>query len=277
MATSGPTQLTATFTGDADYRTWVQGIHDALIACGMTQTADTGQINPATVLRPAANVVAGYEIWRFNDSLQGSCPVFFKLEYATGTSNDRPSIFIQAGTSSNGAGGLTGQLSGRTQCRSGSVDATVTTRATVAQGDSGQIHLYVNDPGAQVSAFSLGFAIERTKDASGAKTADGFTLMTIDSGGIAVQNIPAAGTIPASTTGSPAFYIPPSTGRSTVALDVIMSMILVPLGKWFYTFIHMMATTDMSPNTVFSANVLGAAHTFRSCKVSTDVLVIPWE
>lgn len=276
MATSGPTSVLSFLGNDADFQSWVTAVHNALVACGMTQTTDTGQINPATVTRPAVNVAAGYEIWRFSDSLQSALPIFFKIEYGIAAGADRPSLWVTAGTSSSGAGAITGQATARTQCRAGNSDVAASTRAMVAQGDSGQIHLYCNDPGAGSVAYGFGFNIERTRDAVGAKTADGFTVLWIDGGATSVQHLPSAGTVPAAV--SSGFYVVLTAGRTVVGTDVIMSPVLCPLGKWYYNFLHFMAAADMAFNTVFTADVLGAVHTFRACKATAaDYLMIPWE
>jgi len=71
---------------DAEFRTWGSGIAAALQACGLVKTSDTGQIDWATVTRPgASHTAAGYEIYRFNDSLQATKPVLIKVEYGNGT------------------------------------------------------------------------------------------------------------------------------------------------------------------------------------------------
>lgn len=93
---------------DADFRAWGSEFSAKLALCGLVQTADTGQINWATVTRPAVNVMAGYEIWRFNDTMQASAPIFLKFQFGTTTSATGPGIRIEIGTGSDGAGTITG-------------------------------------------------------------------------------------------------------------------------------------------------------------------------
>jgi hypothetical protein len=108
MATWGPIWLPGYIAGNAEFRAWAQGIHDGLASfADLTQTADTGQINIATANRPAANGVAGYEVWRFNDAMQATMPVFFKLEYGIDNSPTLPQLIITIGKGSNGAGTIT--------------------------------------------------------------------------------------------------------------------------------------------------------------------------
>ena len=96
---------------DAAFRTWGSAISSALTTIGLTNTSDTGQINWTTVTRPTANTMAGYEIWRFNDTLQSTRPIFIKLEYGTGSNVLYPHMVASIGTGSDGAGTLTNPTS----------------------------------------------------------------------------------------------------------------------------------------------------------------------
>ena len=95
---------------DVDFRTWGQELNTNLAAAGLVQAADTGQIDWVTVTKPANNTDAGSEIWRFNDSLQGAAPIYFKLFFGTGNSANSPRIRLRVGQGSDGVGGLTGRL-----------------------------------------------------------------------------------------------------------------------------------------------------------------------
>ena len=112
MARASWTSLVAQ-NDTTQFRAWGSEFKAKLVAMGLTQTADTGQIDWTTVNRPAtANTDAGYEVWRFNDSLQATAPIYFKIVYGTsGIDATRPRIDIQFGTGSNGSGTLTGLTS----------------------------------------------------------------------------------------------------------------------------------------------------------------------
>lgn len=57
-------------------------ISNALAACGLVKLSDTGTINWATVTMPTTSyTIAGWEMWRFTDSLQATSPVFLKIGY----------------------------------------------------------------------------------------------------------------------------------------------------------------------------------------------------
>ena len=111
--TTATTLSVVDYTSDAGFRVWGSEFHAQLVAVGLTLTSDTGQINWTTVTRPAVNTVAGYEIWRFNDTLQATTPIFIKLEFATGTAVGSIDMWITVGNGSNGSGTLTGLTSTR--------------------------------------------------------------------------------------------------------------------------------------------------------------------
>ncbi len=105
------TTVNTVITSDATFRTWGSAVSAALTAAGLTQTSDTGQINWTTVLKPTSqNIVAGFEMYRFNDTLHSTKPVFLKIAYGSNgnISGNNPMLSINVGTGTNGAGTLTG-------------------------------------------------------------------------------------------------------------------------------------------------------------------------
>jgi len=94
---------------DAEFRVWGKKISDQLqLMSEVAITADTGQINWATATRPAPPGDAGYEIYKMNDTQVTSAPIWFRLDYGTGTAAATPRMKITVGTGSNGAGTITG-------------------------------------------------------------------------------------------------------------------------------------------------------------------------
>lgn len=278
MATSGPTNAPSNMAGDADFRAFAQVVHDRLAAVGLVQTSDTGQINLGTVARPAvSNTAAGYEVWRFADALQSTTPVFLKVEYGVGASTDRPSLWITVGGGSNGSGTLTGQVGARVQVAQGNADTAGATRACLAQGDGGQVHLFCSHNAAGANTPGVfGFVVERVRDATGTVTPDGVLLVCVTSGGATqtFQVIPAAGSVPTTYSSG---YVPPASGRSTVGADVVIAPTLAYLGKVFYSLLGWMLATDLGGDNVFTATALGTTHTFRTVLCGTNCAVIPWE
>ena len=90
---------------NAQFQAWALQVHTAILATGLVQTADTGQIVFSTVSVPVAtNTKAGYAMYAFNDSNQGSYPCYIRVDFGTASSLGYPSMWIQIGTSTNGAG-----------------------------------------------------------------------------------------------------------------------------------------------------------------------------
>ena len=158
---------------DADFRGWGANLSAKLAAVGLVQTADTGQINWSTVTRPAINVYAGYEIWRYPDS-----SIFMKWEFGTATVASQPQIRVQVGTSSTGAGALdpTGDISdartimpsATTISNAGTNFRSIMSFSNGFFGFCGYLNSLTDEK--RERAF---FAVARTTDANAAVTNDG--------------------------------------------------------------------------------------------------------
>lgn len=224
-------------TTDEAFRLWGSRISQALSACGLIKTADTGQINWTSVARPVDTSVGekiiGYEMWRFDDALQATLPVFIKVEYGAGkwynatrvTQNyNVPVIFVTIGTATDGAGNLTGTLtSSRFRVGGGSIYSTNTT-STAGEGTAGkptggaqpcyfsgdkssiQFCLGAQDQAQPTWQTVAGYTqhgttpyflgIERTRDALGAATGDGVYIVVnvwYNTTSTAAPTVPAPG------------------------------------------------------------------------------------
>lgn len=102
-------------TTDALFRAWGLALSQAIQATGWVKTADTGQIDFATVTKPTlGNQQRGFEIYRPADSLQASAPWFVRIEYGSDPgAAQRCGLFITFATGTDGAGTLTGTVSNR--------------------------------------------------------------------------------------------------------------------------------------------------------------------
>lgn len=185
--TTASTSTVIDHSSDAGFRTWVAEIITMLFTTlGVTQTTDTGQINTTTVTRPATSTMAGYVIGRFNDTLQGTSPIFFKLQFGTGGTALGPQMNLQLGTGSNGSGTLTGTTSVVTaQCpNSNAPTSTVTpfvTRACYNTTD-GVLWLAWKLAGTGTTNLCMGgFEIARSNDTTGAASGDAVGLYTNNS------------------------------------------------------------------------------------------------
>jgi hypothetical protein len=191
MTTSAVSAVLAQ-TSSATFQAWVTEVVTALFTTiGVTQTTDTGQINPATVSVPvAANTSAGYVIGRFNDTLQSTSPVFFKLEFGSGTAAANPMMWLTVGSSSNGSGTIGsaggGAVTTRVACLNNALPNSTTTAYisryvylnTAQIGYLGVVFKYGSVTAGTTSAAGGGFHIFRTTDASGNATSTGVAVLT---------------------------------------------------------------------------------------------------
>lgn len=176
---------------NVQFQAWVTEVVTALFtALGVTQTSDTGQINPATVAAPsAANASQGYVIGRFNDTLQATSPIFFKLEFGSGSAAADPQMYLTVGSGSNGSGTITngggGAVTTRVTVTTGGAPTSSTTSytsryvylATTGIGYLGVIFKIAAIGGSIYTGFG-GFAIYRTNDVSGNATSNGVAVLT---------------------------------------------------------------------------------------------------
>lgn len=169
MATSAPS-VTFLQTTDAEFRAWGSAVSGALSAVGLTQTSDTGQINWASVSKPSAgNTAQGYEVWRFNDTLQASKPLFMKIEYGSSASGATyPAVWVTFGMSTDGAGSITGStIIARTQ-RTFTPSATPLTAYFCYNTAISALWFYLRSS----SGFGF-FVLHRTCDADETPNSDG--------------------------------------------------------------------------------------------------------
>ena len=151
---------------DALFRDWGSKISTALSAIGLVRTADTGQIDWATVLTPSAtNQSRGYEIYRFNDALQGTYPIFVKVEYGSATNILWPCTWWTVGSATDGAGTLSNLLHTRTvQYPQGAVTLLYKGHASMLANGSGFAITFWTGGG---SSYVRHVIVERSCDSSG--------------------------------------------------------------------------------------------------------------
>lgn len=201
-------------TTDAGFRSWGSAISAALQAVGLVQTTDTGQINWTTVTSPtgtsaASERIAGYEVYKFNDSLQATKPIYIKIEYGTyfnannTPAGGEPTIYMTMGTGSNGAGTLAGLVTARQRVlgnnavfsgSSATPAAPTTLIPCYFSGDGSYFTMALGVTSAGPFSFAIGTAfssaitlpagfpavvvIERTHDTTGVGTSNGAIFMS---------------------------------------------------------------------------------------------------
>lgn len=266
MAVAQYTNLAA-ISGDATYRAWAQGIHDCLAGAGLVQTADTGQINLATTPRPpSGGSDVGYEIWRFNDALQATAPIFLRVGYTAvgSTPPANPALDVTVGKGSNGAGAITGVLlPEKLVSRAQPLAANSLTWASHSDGSLGlATSVGVNT----TSPFH--FMLERTRDDDGTSTSLGILASYIVNGASAVEWFATSydGSIPAeaATTATPALV------RTTAVSLVDGENVAVPIHPIIgYARNPVLGAviinnTDAGGNVAFPLTMYGQQHTYRS-------------
>lgn len=134
---------TATFTSDpgpiqtpATWKDHAVKFEAAMVAVGWVKTADAGQVNTAAIAAvPASGASSGYLIFRSNDSMQATAPLFLRVDLYAVT-NGKPAWRFSLGKGTDGAGALTGAFGAvRTLAINTTASATAATPSYIAAGD----------------------------------------------------------------------------------------------------------------------------------------------
>lgn len=161
--------LASTISTTSVFQSVVAAHRGMFAAIGLVRVPFTGEINPSTVAAPTTpNTIRGYEIWRFDDALQATAPVYLKVGYGcASTGNFRLSLSV--GTGTDGAGALTGAVTPTMVMSMGDTSANV--YATYVSGDSGRLLLRFWP---ELNAYSMDLiSVERIPSATGQSSGDG--------------------------------------------------------------------------------------------------------
>ena len=153
------------------FRDWGSKLSAAIQAVGFVKTSDSGQINWATVNIVAGQMV-GYDIFRFNDALQATHPIFIKLEYGN-TGGACAGFRVTVGKATDGAGNLSGILHQAASCPNGDQNNTTNFTSYVSSGDGSMLVFSLWPQFNQSYSYWHKFVIERSRDANGNATGDG--------------------------------------------------------------------------------------------------------
>lgn len=269
-------------------RVTVRNILDALVAVGLVQTADTGQVVPETLTKPASGQSAGYHIFRFNDAKQATAPVFIKVEYIVGGAGDFIALRIQVGTGTNGAGTLTGQLSTQTLLNVTGIGNLSGAHNSDFSGDGSRIAFVLFRNHGNSGCYWV--CIERGKTADGADNDDiyffcGVTYSTTSNQ--FSQCIPRTGAIPAQDARILTLMpIAQPTGLRGADLHVypiythLQKILPPPTGAMLYFNPDLLQDTQITPS------VYGVTRTYKAVGgnlhtvangVATSRILIRWE
>lgn len=265
MATYTSNQVAQT-NSTTTMRAHVAFVEALLTAAGWVQTADTGQT--ASGAFPAAtgtNTSAGYQVWRMNDALQATAPVFVRFDFGSGAAANTLGVWCYIGTGSNGSGTITGQLNGFLTPQQ------VTSASSLPSYGSGSTNRIcaVHNYQTTTANCTIMWGIERSKDATGADTADGviFNSMWGAAGTLqAHQYLPFTGTKRTytawiTTTSGPAALGSLVDGANTGLLPVIPMGQLGPQEQGLNFLLYY--STDLVANNNTSVTVKGSAKTYK--------------
>ena len=162
----------------ANFKQWAMAISQALAAFGWIPTADSGQVNWSGIAAVPSNAYV-YEVWKANDAQAATLPIFLRIEY--GYSATSPRTRVTVGTGSNGAGAITGGVISVAPWEITSLETNqgANTFPCFFSGDAGEFRMYLWQSG--TVNCGVVFGIERSKDSTGSKTTDYFTVLSANS------------------------------------------------------------------------------------------------
>jgi hypothetical protein len=263
MATTTDT-VVSNCTDDATFRAWATKIHNALVAVGLIETNDTGKINLATVTRPASSTFAGFEMFRFDDSLQATKPVFLKVEYGMSSSANVPAVRFTVGTATDGAGTLTAPFVLAT-CRPTAVGTHDLWGSGVAS--EGRFAVMVGME-STASGDYYGICFERGRNSDGSSNGDKQQFMCF--GTFTTSHAVRTGQMDRGSSGPTTVYdrVPAMIlgfGNIVVGGDHAVAPILHLDGKMAYPPLGLLAvrTADVSAGTQFTVTRYGTSRNYR--------------
>ena len=249
---------------DAEFRAWGGELNAAFAAVGLVQTADSGQINWATVTRAGATTTAaGYEIWRTADS-----SLYYKVEYGSSYGIDWPCVWLTVGQGSNGSGTLTGQTSTRS-CISYANLPNSSSTPYMSYVSASNSHLtLVWKVGAGNGSFPFAIAtVGKTVDSSGAVVSTGYAVLCLSSVSttISMQCVRTAA-VAATRTAQTSMWVavPGQPASSLVGADIQTYLIWMDMPEvmpfaWGSVFLR----SELPPYTTVSVALVGTtSHTY---------------
>lgn len=257
-------------TADQTFRTWVSAVSDAMLGAGLVKHTDTGQIDKTTVLAPVSSGQSrGYEIWRFNDALQATKPVFIKIEYGSGNNLlSIPGIYLTVGSATDGAGNIT-NLSTSRQAVFFQTNTNSTAQAPVLGGGDGSSVVQAVMRGVSGSApeWHWFFAIERSRNADGTANGDGVMVTICSLGGsgtttqfISFTNSNVSGVQSYQPIPFPGTRV--STANSGTSVTLFPAVVVTPKAQGQSLAVLGCGVNDFVRGSIVTAFVGGATHTY---------------
>lgn len=267
------TTATSTFSFSnadlASQKVWLNGIKDLILAAGLTQTSDTGQLDVTGMASlVTAGGVIGYWVFKFPDTLQSTAPIFLKVVPANDASAGRPSVSCQVAASTDGAGTLAtmqftspGTSVGQP---SGAFQSALTSYACYTDGTFTMVLGYGLMAVGSTNNCFYGMVVDRARSSTGVALGTGFLCegASPSTGAVSSRSMYGAAS-PAVSANMPSL-IPSQTAVSSsdgANVNVFRHYMMVPgvkpaLGVLTYFSAEFGA---LSP---FTATVLGSSHTY---------------
>jgi hypothetical protein len=192
-----------------ELRQWVGGAVNGLQAAGLTNTNAVGTIDPTTITAASGSAASyGFVVFTFADSLQSTHPIFVRLEFRNRPvlppNAQAPAMDVTVGTTHNGSGSVGGQSRSFSYFFTGGTsDRTNGQYSIFAAGDGwmNAAFWYTLSSGPGINSWLLN--IERTRDANGNITPEGFSVHCVGTeNGTDIRSayIPMSGSLPLSQT-----------------------------------------------------------------------------
>lgn len=255
---------------DATFRACGKAISDALEAVGCIKTADTGQINWATVTRPLANTIAGFEIRQFPaGTLQTDNPILLKIGYGCGASTAAIGFSFQIGHTTDGAMTFTGTAS--TAYAIGSLNTGTPANYFLNSFSCDEEHLSMAlfmGPSTTLN-YSIILGIDRLRDTDGVALDTGCNILMLGYNSLFYQFMLPSGVgaqFPATPLLQPMVIAPPIGAPSSYGLNYYNSFLYPYIGccgNPDLNFIVYGTDADVAPGGVARiVTIYGVAHNY---------------
>ncbi len=263
MSTLFSGSLWCSHDSDVTARAFAQFWHDTFVL-NWLQTTDTGQLATpfAFTKTGVASTATGYCVYKMNDALQATVPIFVKMEWGAGAVANYHSIWCTIGKGSDGAGAITGVLKARFQL-SFALNGGSSTQNV---GSSGTGRITVGVGMSLGTNYSMYLGIERTVDSNGADT--GVGIIVCQGRGLFAPKhhyIPYTGSIPAEQAGM--HVVLAQEDPSTFATDIGISLAIPMAGASRQPGLNIAAcrSADLAAYSTPSVPVYGASHVYFHC------------
>lgn len=240
-------------------RAWATDLHAALVACGWTQTGDTGQVDVTTIALPTAGTSGGYRVYYMDDALHGTTPIYMRVEFWNESVVSGFGMHVMIGFSTNGSGTI--NSSNKTALLTFIVPANTVNSTWFAAGGSGGFRLAYSLATASTISWCV---VERTLDSTGEPTAEGLAILRMVSNAYFSQTIYPTGVLPGTSTRCQAL-ITDSAATTADGTNVYVSPVF-PVGRGVHNpfkGILCYYNVDLTNANLISITVYGAAHSYH--------------